>query len=81
MLVLIFREDTKLFIVGEIFILLTFEQFRYLTAPVYLGLSYTMCKNTLKFLNGIFGKGLMQYLVHYFFSDNSRVLLLFFKRI
>ena len=47
MLELIFREDTKLFIVGEIFILLTFEQFRYLTAPVYLGLSYTMCKNSI----------------------------------
>ena len=80
MLELIFRDDTKLFIVWEIFILLTFEQFRYLTAPVYLGLSYAMCKNTLKFLNGIFGKGLIQYLVHYFFSDNSWVLKLYFKK-
>ena len=62
MLVLIFREDTKLFIFGEIFILLTFQQFRYLTAPVYLGLSYTMCKNSIvrelnlcETFNAIFG--------------------------
>ena len=62
MLVLIFREDIKLFIFGEIFILFTFEQFRYLTAPVYLGLSYTMCKNSIvlelnlwETFNAIFG--------------------------